>query len=72
MFRAKQENAMPTYTSAIIPSPDEDFPFIAIVTDETGTVVSEIPVRTEADGAAMIEEALKELKDHDREAGRTS
>jgi hypothetical protein len=72
MLVAKQEEAMPTYTSAIIPSPNEDFPFIAVITDETGTVVSEIPVRTEADGAAMIEEALKELKDHDREAGRSS
>jgi hypothetical protein len=60
---------MATYSTAIIPSPDEDFPFIAIVTDETGTVVSEVPVRTEADGAAMLEEALKELAAKDREAG---
>jgi hypothetical protein len=56
---------MATYTGAVIPSPNEDFPFIAVVTDETGTVVSEVPVRTKADGEAMIVEALKELEDHD-------
>ena len=57
---------MATYTGAVIPSPNEDFPFIAVVTDESGTVVSEVPVRTKADGEAMIVEALKELEDHDR------
>jgi hypothetical protein len=62
---------MPIYTGAVISSPNEDFPFIAVVTDETGTVVSEVPVRTKADGEAMIVEALKELKDHDRK-GDTS
>jgi hypothetical protein len=56
---------MATYTGAVIHSPNEDFPFIAVVTDETGTVVSEVPVRTKADGEAMIVEALKELEDHD-------
>jgi|APFre7841882630_1041343.scaffolds.fasta_scaffold468469_2 hypothetical protein len=60
---------MATYTGTVIPSPNEDFPFIAVVTDETGTVVSEVPVRTQADGEAMIVEALKELEDHDRKAG---
>lgn len=63
---------MPTYTGAVIPSPNEDFPFIAVVTDETGTVVSEMPVRTESDGEAMLVRALKELHDHDREAGRSA
>jgi hypothetical protein len=53
---------MTTYSSAIIPSPDEAFPFIAVITDQSGTVIGEIPVRTEADGAAIIEEALKELE----------
>ncbi|MET0431435.1 MAG: hypothetical protein ABWZ86_03060 [Hyphomicrobium sp.] len=62
---------MPAYSSAIIPSPNDDFPFIAVVTDEAGTIVSEIPVRTEADGAAVIENALKELHEHDQE-GRGS
>lgn len=63
---------MPTYTGAVIPSPNEDFPFIAVVTDESGTVVSEVPVRTQADGEAMLVEALKELHDHDREAGKSA
>jgi len=57
---------MATYTGAVIPSPNKDFPFIAVVTDETGTVVSEVPVRTKADGEAMIVAALEELKDHAR------
>ena len=57
---------MATYTGAVIPSTNEDFPFIAVVTDESGTVVSEVPVRTKVDGEAMIAEALKELEDHDR------
>lgn len=60
---------MATFTGAVIPSPNEDFPFIAVVTDETGTVVSEVPVRTQADGEAMIVEALKELEEHARKAG---
>jgi hypothetical protein len=54
---------MATYKGEVIASTNDDFPFIAIVTDETGTVVSEIPVRTRADGEAMIVEALQELKD---------
>jgi hypothetical protein len=58
---------MGRYTGAVIPSPNEDFPFIAVVTDPSGTVVSEVPVRTEADGEAMIAEAIKELEDHDRQ-----
>ena len=63
---------MPTYTTAVIPSPNEDFPFIAVVTDESGTVVSEMPVRTQADGEAMLVEALKELRDHDLEDGKST
>jgi hypothetical protein len=63
---------MATYTGAVIPSPNEDFPFIAVVTDDTGTVVSEVPVRTQADGEAMIVEALKELEDHDRMKGQSA
>ncbi len=54
---------MTTYKGEVIVSTNDDFPFIAIVTDETGTVVSEVPVRTIADGEAMIVEALQELKD---------
>jgi hypothetical protein len=60
------------YSSAIIPSPDETFPFIAVITDDAGTVVGEIPVRTEADGAAIIEEALKELQARGREGQKYS
>ncbi len=62
---------MATFTGAVIPSPNEDFPFIAVVTDESGTVVSEVPVRTQADGEAMIVEALKELEDHARKDGQS-
>ena len=72
MLSEKQEQAMPTYTTAVIPSPNEDFPFIAVVTDESGTVVSEMPVRTQADGEAMLVEALKELRDHDLEDGKST
>ena len=54
---------MATYQGEVIASTNDDFPFIAVVTDETGTVVSEVPVRTRADGEAMIVEALRELKD---------
>jgi hypothetical protein len=38
---------------------------MAIITDESGTVVSECPVRTKADGEAKIMEMLRELKDHE-------
>jgi hypothetical protein len=34
----------------LIASANDDFPFMAIITDESGTVVSECPVRTKADG----------------------
>lgn len=63
---------MAKYTGVVIDSPNPDFPFLAVVTDETGTVVSEIPVRTKADGEAMIVEALKELHDHDRENAKNA
>jgi hypothetical protein len=63
---------MPRYTTAVIPSPNEDFPFIAVVTDETGAMVSEVPVRTWADGEAMLVEALKELHEQDRKDGKSA
>ncbi len=63
---------MGVYKGDVIDSPNEDFPFIAIVTDASGTVVSEVPVRTRADGEAMIAEAIQELEDHDRKGGDTA
>lgn len=53
---------MPTYTGEVRTNTDDDFPFIAIVVDETGTVVGNVPVRTRADGDAAIEKALQELE----------
>ncbi len=59
---------MPAYTSNVIATEDDDFPFMAIITDETGTVVGEQPVRTQADGEAKAMEMLRELHDIEREA----
>jgi hypothetical protein len=53
---------MATYTGDVIENTDEDYPFMAIVTDETGHVVGEFPVRTLADGEAKIDAMLHELK----------
>ena len=63
---------MATYTGEVIASTNDDFPFIAVVTDETGTVVSEVPVRTRADGEAMIVEALHKLKDKAQKGGHSA
>lgn len=38
------------------------FPQVAILTDETGKIVREIPVRTKADGEDTVFEAIKELE----------
>ena len=46
---------------------DDDFPFLAVVSDQDGNVVAQFPVRTEADGHAKIEEAMAELKRRDAE-----
>jgi hypothetical protein len=64
---------MTVYTGAVIPIVDDDtavgvvddFPFMAIVTDQDGNVVAQFPVRTEADGYAKVEEAIAELKQRD-------
>ena len=63
---------MAVYTGAVIPITDDDtaigvvsdddFPFLAIVSDQEGTVVAQFPVRTEADGHAKVEEVIAELK----------
>jgi hypothetical protein len=60
------------YTGAVIPVvdddtavgvvSDDDFPFLAIVSDQNGNVVAQFPVRTEADGYAKVDEAIAELK----------
>ena len=59
---------MTTYTSDVIPTEDDDFPFMAIVTDAAGTVVGEYPVRTQADGEAKVMEMLRDLQDLERQA----
>ena len=70
---------MADYTGEVIPivdddSPigvvsDDDFPFLAVISDQDGNVVAQYPVRTEADGAAKIEEAIAELRR--RDAGKS-
>ncbi|HYN00090.1 MAG TPA: hypothetical protein VET25_10115 [Aestuariivirgaceae bacterium] len=52
----------------VVPSTDDDFPFIAMISDEDGNVVGEFPVRTAADGEAKIVEALADLKKRDEQA----
>ena len=54
---------MATYTGDVIATADDDFPFMAIITDQEGAVVGEYPVRTQADGEAKIMEMLRELQD---------
>jgi CBS domain-containing protein len=49
---------------------DDDFPFLAIVSDQDGNVVAQFPVRTEADGHAKLEEAITELKRQETEGQR--
>ena len=56
----------PAYSSEVIASSNEDFPFLAVITDSAGDVVGEFPVRTEADGQAKIAEMLRDLKERDR------
>ena len=68
---------MAVYTGAVIPIKDDDtaigvvadddFPFLAIVSDQDGNVVAQFPVRTEADGAAKVNEAIAELTKRDDE-----
>ena len=63
---------MAVYIGAVIPIKDDDtaigvvsdddFPFLAIVSDQDGNVVAQFPVRTEADGHVKVEEAIAELK----------
>ena len=61
------EVVMASYSSEVIASTNEDFPFIAVITNDAGTIVGEYPVRTEADGQAKIEEMLRDLKDRQSE-----
>lgn len=60
-----KETTMATYSGDVIASTNEDFPFMAVVTDEKGTVVVELLARTEADGEAKVMEALRELKERE-------
>jgi hypothetical protein len=70
---------MAEYTGTVVPvidddSPigvvsDDDFPFLALISDHEGNVVAQFAVRTEADGEAKIAEAIADLKRRDEEAG---
>jgi hypothetical protein len=64
----EQEARVAAYTSDVIETYDDDFPFMAIITDEQGTVVGEYLVRTLADGEAKVMEMLRELHDLELEA----
>lgn len=59
---------MATYTGEVIETDDDDFPFMAIVSDETGTVVGETPVRTQTDGEARLVEMLQSLAEIAKES----
>lgn len=52
----------PNYASNVIPTDDDNFPFMAIVTDDDGNVVADCLVRTQADGEAKILELLRDLR----------
>lgn len=56
------EEPMITYKGEVVPSPDPDFPFTAMITDDEGEVVGDFPVRTLADGEAKVAEVLTELR----------
>ena len=50
------------YAGEVIASvADNDFPFVAVISDENGQVVGEFRVRTQADGEAKIAEVLADL-----------
>lgn len=53
---------MATYTGEVIATTDDDFPFMAIITDDAGEVIGEFLVRTIADGEAKVAEMLQELQ----------
>jgi|APFre7841882630_1041343.scaffolds.fasta_scaffold37346_3 hypothetical protein len=54
--------AMAPYNGAVLPLTSGPFPYVAVVTDQTGMVVKEIPVRSKADGEDMVIETIKELE----------
>jgi hypothetical protein len=66
MLSAKQEEAMATYTGAVIPSDEDGFPFLAVITNEAGDLIGSYPVRTMTDGEAALADALKELKEREQ------
>ncbi len=53
---------MAVYSGEVIATTDEDFPFMAIITDDEGIVVGEQLVRTQADGEAKVVEMLRDLR----------
>ena len=53
---------MALYVGEVVLGSDEDFPYVAMISDEDGNVVGEFPVRTRADGEAKIAEVMADLK----------
>lgn len=56
-------NRMHKHTGQVLTNPDDDYPFIALIYDEKGTVVASFPARTKADGEAKIDEILQKVSD---------
>ena len=52
---------MATYTGKVTELSSEVFPFLAVITDDKGSVVMEIPAHTKAAGEATIADALAEM-----------
>ena len=76
MLGGRQEVPVAVYSGAgvysgevIASATDTDFPFVAVISDETGQVVGEFRVRTQADGEAKIAEVLTDLKKIAAEGG---
>lgn len=53
---------MAIYTGQVLPNTDDDFPYMAVISDDQGNVVAEYPARTMADGEAKIVEVIADLK----------
>lgn len=52
---------MSKHSGEVLPGPDDDYPFIALIYDEKGTVVASFPVHTQADGELKIADILQKV-----------
>ena len=57
------------YNGAVLPGSSGPFPYIAVVTDNTGTAVRVIPVRSMPDGEEAVIEAIKDLDESGKGVG---